>query len=85
MYKHDEDGETLVIHSVVVDDAYKRKGVGSDLLKFYIENMQQLSVEQLKINKILLLSKLKYLLFYINAGFTVNGVSSLSYGKVRNK
>lgn len=81
-------GPLLAIHSVVVREDYRRKGIGSAMLREYIQHVQQynLRCEQdnsranSPIEKIVLLSKKHLLTFYLNSGFRVVKPSPVLHG-----
>jgi GNAT superfamily N-acetyltransferase len=76
MSHHDSDGLLLCIHSVVVDFSQRRKGIGSFLLKAYIEHIRSLS----NVLAIELLCKADLRSFYEKAGFLYQGVSAVQHG-----
>ncbi|OEU22974.1 hypothetical protein FRACYDRAFT_178942 [Fragilariopsis cylindrus CCMP1102] len=39
MSEHDKDGRLLAIHSVVIDEQYRRKGIASKMLKRYVQDI----------------------------------------------
>ena len=76
MSHHDDDGSLLCIHSVVVDPGQRRKGVGTFILKGYVEHIKKLP----NIRAIELLCKENLQAFYENAGFVYLGVSTVEHG-----
>ena len=78
MFSHQDRGESLVIHSVVVHPIYRRQGVGQKLLKDYIEAIKDIT----HLQRILLMSKGHLLAFYAKCGFNILGISSVVHGKV---
>ncbi|EFC39120.1 acetyltransferase [Naegleria gruberi] len=71
------NARTLCIHSVVIQQAYRKKGLGLAMLKSYL---QYLKDENL-CDKILLLSKSHLIHFYESAGFILNGESNVVHGQ----
>ena len=80
MTSHNPDGKTLILHSVTIDEKFRRKKIGSDLLTRYV-NM--LVYERLEISLLLLLSKSYLLNFYKSCGFTIKKLSDVNHGKVK--
>ena len=78
MSSHDPAGKTLVIHSVTVSPALRRKGIGSALLRDYVHEMKQIK----SLDQILLLSKGYLLSFYTSCGFRIERISPVQHGKV---
>jgi len=86
MKTHDPSGKVLAIHSVVVDKAYRSKGLGSRMMENYLNAVEQIRSNQsakLKypIEKIVLISKMKHVGFYLRSGFGVLGKSQICHGK----
>lgn len=79
MTEHQPDGSILVIHSVTIAPEFRRRSIGSLMLKLYV---QQISKQCKHINSILLLSKAYLLSFYTSCGFSVVGLSSVEHGAV---
>ena len=75
MSKHDQDGRTVCIHSVVVDEKYRRQGIGSRMMKEYLKLPFIQSVDRL-----CLLSKNHLVQFYQDAGFELLGESDVCHG-----
>ena len=76
MSVHVPDGSILAIHSVVVAEAYRRRGIATQMLQSYIHDiaLQQKSSATYgvtRISKIALLAKARLLSFYVNCGFQV--------------
>jgi len=80
MSQHESSGRTLVIHSVTISPAERRKGLGSVMLRKYVEKM----VESISVDKILLLSKSDMLTFYVNCGFKLIRLSDVAHGQVHS-
>jgi len=68
MSVHEASGKLLAIHSVVVDQAYRRQGIATRLLRDYIQAVLQ---EEDPPEKLVLLAKAHLLAFYVNCGFQV--------------
>lgn len=77
MAHHDQDGKTLIIHSVVVDQSYRRNKIALDFLHHYIKHMHRENL----VDRILLLSKSRLLPLYLKAGFAVVGLSDVEHGR----
>jgi ribosomal protein S18 acetylase RimI-like enzyme len=81
MTVHVPDGAILAIHSVVVAESYRRRGIASQMLQHYVRTITQQqhprqesvvdSITTTRINKIVLLAKAHLLSFYVNCGFQV--------------
>jgi len=78
MSDHSQDGRTLIIHTVVVTENYRRQGIASFMLSSYIEEMKKIG----NIQNVLLLSKNYLLAFYMKNGFSLIGASAVVHGKV---
>lgn len=87
---HNPNGRLLAVHSVVIDEAYRRKGLATKLLNRYIQNVQDLEHQSQKANSdtvrhpiesIVLLAKQHLLGFYVKCGFKVNRPSPIVHGK----
>jgi uncharacterized protein YciI/ribosomal protein S18 acetylase RimI-like enzyme len=89
MSSHDPKGRLLAIHSVVVEEPYRHKGVATAMLRHYVDTIQQapqqpsqLSLEEEPpIESMVLLSKKHLLGFYVQCGFQVNRPSPIVHGK----
>jgi ribosomal protein S18 acetylase RimI-like enzyme len=78
MATHVPDGRLLAIHSVVVPEEYRRKGIATKMLKDYVEHMR--ATNDGTIEKLVLLAKQNLLAFYENCGFQVIGPSAIEHG-----
>ena len=87
---HDSNGRYLAIHSVAVDEKYRKLGVGSAMLRDYVEAMERWNrgaVEGSRkksgvpMEKIVLMAKKELLAFYVRSGFQVTKVSDIVHGK----
>jgi GNAT superfamily N-acetyltransferase len=76
MSHHDPDGSLLCIHSVVVDQSHRRKGVGSFILEAYVRHIKGLP----NVQAIELLCKEDLRGFYEKGGFSFLGPSSVQHG-----
>jgi len=74
---HESNGESLVIHSVTIDPAYRRKGIGKKMLQWYIN---KIVTKQLEVKRILLLTKELLVTFYKSCGFEVVKLSDVEHG-----
>lgn len=87
MKTHVPSGKYLAIHSVVVDEKYRKLGIGTRMMKDYINAIESIRANQagtkLKypIEKIVLLSKMSNVPFYIRSGFAVMGKSQIQHGQ----
>jgi GNAT superfamily N-acetyltransferase len=73
---HNEDGETLCIHSLCVHPALAGKGFGKILLKSYTDRIKGTGVAK----RIALICRQRYVAFYLKAGFEEVGPSDCQYG-----
>ena len=76
MSHHDSDGSLLCIHSVVVEHSRRKQGIGSKMLRSYIDHVKKIP----SVNTIELLCKQNLQRFYENAGFTCLGPSPVEHG-----
>lgn len=86
MSEHAATGSILAIHSVVIDEKYRRQGVASAMLKEYLTQMISFSslVASTGTNgfsRILLLAKSHLLSFYVDCGFAVLHPSPIVHGQ----
>jgi uncharacterized protein YciI/GNAT superfamily N-acetyltransferase len=80
---HIPDGKLLAIHSVVVDEQYRRQGIATVMLKEYMENVSSkanAADADDGIESTVLLAKSKLLSFYVNCGFAVLRPSPIIHG-----
>jgi len=75
-YKHDVQGAMLIIHGVVTRKEERRKGVATEMLKKYLENVKP----NKQIEVISLLSKDRLVHFYNRFGFQQVRVSEVRLG-----
>jgi uncharacterized protein YciI/GNAT superfamily N-acetyltransferase len=80
MSTHVDTGSLLAIHSVVVQEEYRRKGIATAMLKAYLETVQNENVDG-SIQSFVLLAKSHLLGFYVNCGFRVNRPSPIVHGQ----
>lgn len=80
MSTHVATGPLLAIHSVVVQEEYRRKGIATAMLKAYLEHIQKENVDG-SIQSFVLLAKANLLGFYVNCGFQVNRPSPIVHGQ----
>ena len=78
MSTHHSEGPLLAIHSVVVMEEYRRKGVATAMMKDYIEVMRSMPDDG--VQKLVLLSKKDLLSFYVDCGFSVIRPSAIVHG-----
>jgi predicted PhzF superfamily epimerase YddE/YHI9/predicted GNAT family N-acyltransferase len=77
---HVPDGTLLAIHSVVMKETYRRRGIATQMLQQYIQMIQSINIKS-RPKKIVLLAKSHLLSFYVNCGFQVLQPSSITHGK----
>lgn len=80
MSVHVSNGPLLAIHSVVVREDRRRKGIATAMLKEYVSRVRQDEQKRDNLNKIVLLSKAHLLAFYVNCGFSVTRPSQIVHG-----
>lgn len=80
MSTHVDTGPFLAIHSVVVTEEHRRKGIASAMLKAYLEKVRNENIDG-SIRSFVLLAKANLLGFYVNCGFQVNRPSPIVHGK----
>jgi ribosomal protein S18 acetylase RimI-like enzyme len=78
MATHVFNGPLLAIHSVVVQEEYRHKGIATAMLKDYVEHMR--ATNDGTIEKLVLLAKQNLLAFYVNCGFQVVRPSAIVHG-----
>eukprot|EP00558_Chaetoceros_sp_UNC1202_P007496 CAMPEP_0197234808 /NCGR_PEP_ID=MMETSP1429-20130617/2457_1 /TAXON_ID=49237 /ORGANISM="Chaetoceros sp., Strain UNC1202" /LENGTH=226 /DNA_ID=CAMNT_0042693299 /DNA_START=15 /DNA_END=695 /DNA_ORIENTATION=- len=92
MSTHTPTGSLLAIHSVVVLEEYRRKGVATAMLQNYLELIQDYNDkmttaggngddEYVPIQSVVLLAKSHLLSFYVDCGFRVNRPSPIVHGQ----
>lgn len=82
MSTHVPDGRLLAIHSVVVGEEYRHKGIATAMLKDYVKEIRNMSYGKVApIEKIVLLAKKELLTFYIHCGFQVVRPSPIVHGR----
>ncbi|KAG3182107.1 hypothetical protein PC129_g25374, partial [Phytophthora cactorum] len=77
MGHHDPHGSLLCIHSVVVDQAFRRQGIATQMLKRYVDVILD---SQPQVKRIMLISKANLVGFYVNCGFSVTRLSPVVHG-----
>lgn len=77
MSTHESNGSSLVVHSVTIDPKYRRKGLGSKMLLWYIDKIIN---KQHEVKKILLLTKELLVKFYESCGFEIVKLSDVEHG-----
>lgn len=73
---HNEDGQTVCIHSLCVHPNFSSKGLGQVLLKSYVQRIRDSGVAK----KIALICRDRLVGFYEKAGFSKIGPSNCQYG-----
>lgn len=85
MSSHVPTGIYLAIHSVVVEESYRRKGVATAMLTQYLETVQRHVNEEnglgSGIQSVVLIAKKELLGFYVNCGFEVIRPSAIVHGQ----
>ena len=76
MSVHDPEGTTLCIHSVVVAEKLRRRGLGCAMLKAYVKQVS----EHTSVRAILLMCKKPLIPFYADASFALVGQSDVVHG-----
>ncbi|MCO5171256.1 MAG: GNAT family N-acetyltransferase [Planctomycetes bacterium] len=76
MRAHDPAGDSLCVHSVVVDPAAQRRGVGSALVRAAVERARALP----GVARVLLICKAPLIELYRQAGFRLVGPSGVTHG-----
>jgi len=74
---HEPNGQTLVIHSVTINHKFRRNGMGTKMLLYYINKIIN---DQKEVKKILLLTKEYLVKFYQSTGFEVIKLSDVEHG-----
>ncbi len=73
---HQEQGGTIALHSLAVAKEHQRKGLGSILLKAYIERIKSAKIAE----RISLLAHGNLVKFYEGFGFVDEGPSGVTFG-----
>jgi ribosomal protein S18 acetylase RimI-like enzyme len=73
---HNEDGETICIHSLCVHPDFQGKGFGSILLKAYVQRIKDSGVAK----RISLICRDRFVNYYEKSGFSKMGPSKCQYG-----
>jgi ribosomal protein S18 acetylase RimI-like enzyme/uncharacterized protein YciI len=89
MFTHTPTGPLLDIHSVVVQEEYRRRGVATAMLKHYVETIRNhnsldhgsITAYSSSIQSIVLLAKAHLLGFYVDCGFQVKRPSPIVHGQ----
>eukprot|EP00934_Nitzschia_sp_Nitz4_P007942 Nitzschia sp. Nitz4//scaffold266_size26515//19084//19884//NITZ4_008259-RA/size26515-processed-gene-0.23-mRNA-1//1//CDS//3329544874//7932//frame0 len=80
MSTHVPDGPFLAIHSVVVHEKFRRRGIASAMMKQYLAHVERQNTDG-SIQSFILLAKSHLLGFYVSCGFQVNRPSPIVHGK----
>mmetsp|Transcript_12264 Transcript_12264/g.34009 ORF Transcript_12264/g.34009 Transcript_12264/m.34009 type:complete len:522 (+) Transcript_12264:266-1831(+) len=85
MTTHLAGGPLLAVHSVVVREEYRRRGIATSMMKEYIHHVQDYNKNNLStpVQSIVMMAKAHLLTFYINVGFRVNRLSPILHGSER--
>jgi len=92
MSEHDPSGGLLAIHSVVIEEAYRRKGLATKLMNRYIDMVRDQERAAFSesstattiappLTSIVLIAKQHLLGFYVRCGFAVNRPSPIVHGQ----
>ena len=73
---HQENGSTLCVHSLAVRPEYQRKGLGTTLMKDYVERMEKAEI----VDRCALLAHGHLIKFYEHMGFCNVGESDVKFG-----
>mmetsp|Transcript_3625 Transcript_3625/g.4154 ORF Transcript_3625/g.4154 Transcript_3625/m.4154 type:complete len:478 (-) Transcript_3625:246-1679(-) len=79
MSKHDESAAILAIHSVVVKEEHRRKGIATAMLRHYVDRLAE-EEQFATVEKVMLICKQHLLGFYVSVGFKAIGLSKISHG-----
>ncbi|KAE9289524.1 hypothetical protein PF008_g25864 [Phytophthora fragariae] len=78
MSQHDPHGSLLCIHSVVVDHAFRRRGLAAQMLKRYVRIICD---SQPQVTRIMMIAKAYLVKFYVSCGFSVTRLSPVVHGQ----
>ncbi|GLD98977.1 hypothetical protein PINS_up007695 [Pythium insidiosum] len=78
MSTHDADGALLCIHSVVIDSAFRRRGLAKKMLLAYVKYVVD---ECPQVRRIALIAKTPLVAFYVQCGFRVTRLSPVTHGQ----
>ncbi|KAI9732590.1 MAG: DNA damage-inducible protein 1 [Cirrosporium novae-zelandiae] len=73
---HREEGKTIALHSLAISTEHQRKGLGSTLMKSYLERMKHSGIA----DRIALLAHEHLISFYESFGFVKRGESAAQFG-----
>ena len=73
---HNEDGQTICLHSLCVHPNFQKKGLGQILLKSYVQRIRDSEVAK----RIAIICRERLVGFYEKAGFKRIGPSKCQYG-----
>lgn len=76
---HQEQGGTVALHSLAVSKEHQRKGLGTILLKAYIERIKSAKIAE----RISLLAHDNLIKFYQSFGFVDEGRSEAKFGGIQ--
>jgi len=75
----------LAIHGVVVDPAFRRRGIATKMVKHYVQHVMQEAANAVgggeSLESLMLIAKSHLLGFYVNCGFVVNRPSPIVHGQ----
>jgi len=76
---HQPKASTLIVHSVVVKEGYLRKGIGTDMVKNYVDTLRSNNLAlETQISKVALFAKEHLLTFFIRCGFSAVRPSAIT-------
>ncbi|KAH9869019.1 hypothetical protein J1614_008096 [Plenodomus biglobosus] len=73
---HNEDGQTICLHSLAVHPDFQKKGFGQVLLKAYVQRIRDSEVAK----RISIICRDRFMTFYEKVGFRNVGPSKCQYG-----
>lgn len=79
MSTHHSEGPLLAIHSVVVREEHRRKGIATAMLEDYVEMMREMADDG--VQKLVLIAKANLLSFFVDCGFSVIKPSAIVHGE----
>jgi len=80
MKVHEPSGKLLAIHSVVVSEEFRGKGLGTRMLQNYLDTLNKLKLKK-PIEKAVLITKMRNIGLYLRSGFSVLGKSKICHGQ----
>lgn len=78
MGRHEAQGDTVCIHSVVVEEGLRKKGLGSKMMVSYLEHLRR---KKQQYRRVALLAKPEKVAWYVKLGFKDMGPSEVHHGQ----